>query len=92
MLLVSVPRLVDESMRRFVAIVIAVPFLAACSDARILDGDANIVWVKETLILPGAPDEVATQHCAQFGKKAFYERTLDLGRDSLTPARVYACR
>lgn len=79
-------------MRRFVAIVIAFPFLATCSDARILDGDANIVWVKETLILPGAPDEVATQHCAQFGKKAFYERTLDLGRDSLTSARVYACR
>ena len=79
-------------MDRFVAIVIAVVILAACSDARILDGDANMVWVKENLILSGAPDDVAARHCAQFGKKAVYERTLDLGRDALTPARVYACR
>jgi hypothetical protein len=85
-------RLADEPMRRLVAIVFAVAFLAACSDARILGGDANTVWIKENLILSGAPDEVAAQHCAQFGKKAVYERTLDLGRESLTPAQVYACR
>ncbi|MDP7242661.1 MAG: hypothetical protein QGF38_09900 [Rhodospirillales bacterium] len=78
-------------MIRFAAIVFSVAILAACSDARILDGDANMVWVKENLILSGSPDEVAARHCAQFGKKAVYERTLDLGRDALTPARVYAC-
>jgi hypothetical protein len=78
-------------MSRFATVVISVAFLAACSDAAILDGDANLVWVKENLILSGSPDEVAARHCAQFGKKAVYERTLDLGRDALTPARVYAC-
>ncbi|MDP6787241.1 MAG: hypothetical protein QGI13_08970 [Rhodospirillales bacterium] len=79
-------------MKRCAAIILCLAILGACSDARILDGDANVVWVKENLVLPGAPDEVAARHCAQFGKKAVYERTLDLGRDALTPARVYACR
>ena len=79
-------------MSRIVASVIVVVFLAACSDAEILGGDTNVVWVKENLILSGGPDEVAARHCAQFGKKAVYERTLDLGPKALTPARVYACR
>ena len=78
-------------MRSIIVIVIAVAFLAACSDAQVLGGDANMVWVKENLILSGGPDDVAARHCAGFGKKAVYERTLDLGRDALTPARVYAC-
>ena len=79
-------------MKRIAPFVIAVAFVAACADAKVLGGDANMVWVKENLIGSGGPDEVATRHCAQYGKKAVYERTLDLGRDSLTPARVYACR
>ena len=79
-------------MKRIALTVCALLLVAACSDARVMGGDANTVWIKENLIGSGSPDEVAARHCAQFKKTAVYERSLEIGRDSLTPTRVYACR
>ena len=80
-------------MLRIAAVVTPLALVGGCSDARVLGGDGNEVWVKEPVIGSGSPDDVASRHCTRYGKKAVYLRTLNVGNDSgLTPTQVYACR
>jgi len=67
--------------------------LGACGSADVIGGDADGVWVREAMIGDGDPDEVAAAYCARWGKKAVYERTLQI-RDHMEvrPTWVYACR
>ena len=76
-------------MLRIAAVASLLALVGGCS----VGGDGNEVWVKEPLVGSGSPDDVASEHCAWYGKKAVYLRTLSVGNESrLTPTWVYACR
>jgi hypothetical protein len=78
---------------RILAVGAVLATVGGCSPAKVIDGDANGVWIREAMIGSGDPAEVAAEYCAQWGKKAVYEHTLRL-RDhmEIRPTWVYACR
>ncbi len=78
---------------RVLAVAVVLAALGGCSPAQVIGGDDDGVWIREALIGTGDPAEIAAEYCARWGKKAVYERTLQL-RDhiEIRPTWVYACR
>lgn len=79
-------------MRKTFILLLGAALLGGCVNATVLDGDANVVWVKEPFIGSGAPQEVADRHCAQFGRQAVFERETELRDGKLRTVWIFVCK
>lgn len=63
--------------------------LAACVE--VIDATPQGIWIEEPFISIGDPDEVASEHCAQYGRRAVEQGQFGGGDSSFLPIQAYNC-
>lgn len=63
--------------------------LAACVE--VVDATPQSIWLKEPFMSIGDPDEVASEHCAKYGRRAVAQGHFGGGESSFLPIQAYNC-
>lgn len=75
------------------AVVIVVGLLTAgCVSSSIVSATDTGIWIKEPFVGSGDPEEIATEHCASFGKTAAFQHRVVAADGEFRPIQVFDCR
>lgn len=77
---------------RYALVIIAGLVAAGCVRSDVVSASPLGIWVKEPFVGSGDAAEIASEHCAAYGKSAVFRHRVVAADGQFRPIRVFDCK